>query len=108
MFKLKMIIASTRPGRQGISVADWFQKKMGDYPDFEVEVLDLAKINLPHIDEPEHPKLQHYTKSHTKEWSAKIEEADAFVCVISEYNYSMPLPCSMLLILYIKNGIINP
>jgi NAD(P)H-dependent FMN reductase len=90
MYSLKIIIASTRPGRKGISVANWFIETVKKYPDFNVEILDLAEINLPFIDEPNHPRLQQYTKEHTKQWSNTINSADAFVFIIPEYNYSMP------------------
>jgi NAD(P)H-dependent FMN reductase len=90
MYSLKIIVASTRPGRKGISVANWFIETVKKYPDFNVEVLDLAQINLPFIDEPNHPRLQQYTKEHTKQWSNTIDSADAFVFIIPEYNYSMP------------------
>lgn len=90
MYSLKIIIASTRPGRKGISVANWLIEFAKKNPSFTVEVLDLAEINLPFIDEPKHPRLQQYTKEHTKQWSKTIDAADAFVFVIPEYNYSMP------------------
>ena len=90
MYSLKIIIASTRPGRKGISVANWFIEIANKDPAFNVEVLDLAEINLPFIDEPDHPRFQKYTKEHTKQWSKTIDAADAFVFVIPEYNYSMP------------------
>lgn len=90
MYSLKIIIASTRPGRKGIAVANWFIEIAKKDPSFNVEVLDLQKINLPFLDEPNHPKLQKYTKDHTKEWSKTIDAANAFVFVIPEYNYSMP------------------
>lgn len=89
-YQLKIIIASTRPGRKGIAVANWFIDLAKKDDQFIVEVLDLEKINLPFLDEPKHPRLQQYTKEHTKEWSRKIDAADAFVFVIPEYNYSMP------------------
>ena len=77
MFQLKIIIASTRPERKGISVANWFIEIAKKDPAFNIEVLDLAEINLPFVDEPHHPRLQKYTKEHTKEWSKTIDEADA-------------------------------
>lgn len=89
-YSLKVIIASTRPGRKGIHVANWFVEAVSAYDDFEVEVLDLAKINLPFLDEPKHPKLQQYEQEHTKAWSRQIQSADAFVVVVPEYNYGMP------------------
>lgn len=90
MYKLKVIITSTRPQRKGIAVGNWFSEKVRQHGAFDVEVLDLKKIDLPLLDEPNHPKFQNYTREHTKEWSKKINEADAFVFVIPEYNYGMP------------------
>jgi len=90
MYNLKIIIASTRPERKGISVANWFVEIAKKDTHFNVEVLDLAEINLPFLDEPKHPRLQQYTKEHTIQWSRSIDAADAFVFVIPEYNYSMP------------------
>lgn len=90
MYQLKIIVASTRPGRVGIHVANWFAVEVKKYHEFKAEVLDLGKINLPLIDEPHHPKIRKYTKEHTKEWSRKIEEADAFVVITPEYNHFAP------------------
>lgn len=89
-FKLKVIITSTRNERQGIAVATWFVSKVKTHEHFDVEVLDLKEIDLPMLDEPKHPKLRDYQYEHTKQWSSKIEEGDAFVFVIPEYNYSLP------------------
>ncbi len=91
MFLLKIIVCSTREERKGIAVAKWFFEKVkSEEKEFEAEFLDLKEINLPALDEPNHPKLHQYTYEHTKKWSAKIEEADAFVFVMPEYNYGMP------------------
>ncbi|MEO5684394.1 MAG: NAD(P)H-dependent oxidoreductase [Chitinophagaceae bacterium] len=90
MFQLKIITASTRPGRKGPSMAAWIQAKAIAHGAFDVEMLDLAAINLPFLDEPEHPRLKKYQHAHTKKWSASIEAADAFIMVTPEYNYGMP------------------
>jgi NAD(P)H-dependent FMN reductase len=47
-------------------------------------------VNLPLLDEPEHPRLRKYQHDHTKNWSARIDRADAFVFVTPEYNFSAP------------------
>ena len=57
---------------------------------FDIELVDLADQRLPLMDEPAHPRLQKYEHQHTKDWSAKVEAADAFVFVTPEYNYSSP------------------
>ncbi len=90
LYKLKVIITSTREQRGGIAVANWFVEKVKKYEGFETEVLDLMEINLPMVHEPNHPKLGQYMYDHTKEWSRKIDEADAFIFIMPEYNYGMP------------------
>jgi NAD(P)H-dependent FMN reductase len=89
---LKIIVASTRPGRVGVHVGAWITAVAHRHPGFTVEVLDLAEIALPLIDEPNHPRLAKYTHDHTKAWSASIAGADAFVFVMPEYNYSFTAP----------------
>lgn len=88
--KLLVIIASTRPGRVGAAVSEWFEKIVKLDKRFEVSVADLLKIDLPFLDEPNHPAMQLYTKDHTKKWSKTIEATDAFVIITPEYNFSAP------------------
>lgn len=84
---LRVIIGSTRPGRVGPSVADWIAERAREHGGFDVQVTDLAELNLPLLDEPNHPRLRQYTKQHTKDWSALVDSADAFIFVTPEYNY---------------------
>ncbi|MEU8171873.1 NAD(P)H-dependent oxidoreductase [Microbispora hainanensis] len=84
---LQIVIASTRPGRVGLPVAEWFHERAVAQDAFEVELVDLAEVNLPFMDEPNHPRLRQYVHQHTKEWSATIERGDAFAFVTPEYNY---------------------
>jgi NAD(P)H-dependent FMN reductase len=90
MPKLLIVIASTRPGRVGLPVTTWFVERVTEYGAFEFEVVDLAELALPLLDEPAHPRLRQYTKDHTHAWSAIVDAADAFVFVTSEYNYGYP------------------
>lgn len=92
MNKVKIITSTTRPGRKGIFVANWITGMAQQTGKFDVELLDLARINLPFLDEPNHPRLQQYQHEHTKRWSAIINEADAFIVVLSEYNFGFPAP----------------
>ncbi|KAA0023889.1 NADPH-dependent FMN reductase [Antrihabitans cavernicola] len=89
---LTIVIASTRPGRAGLPIATWFEKHAHAFDGFDVVVADLAEVNLPMMDEPNHPRLRQYTKQHTKDWSAVIDASDAFVFVTPEYNYGYPAP----------------
>jgi len=85
---LEIVIASTRPGRVGLPVAEWFLERALAHGGFAVEVVDLAQVDLPLFDEPRHPILHDYVHQHTKDWSATIERADAFVFVMPEYNFA--------------------
>ena len=88
--RLQVFIVSTRPARKGPIVAAWFEQQARSHGKFEVEVVDLAQVNLPLMDEPEHPRLRKYQHEHTRAWSARVEKADAFVFVTPEYNFGAP------------------
>lgn len=90
MPRLLIVIASTRPGRVGLPVATWFVQEAAKHGAFELELADLAELDLPLLDEPHHPRLRKYTKEHTHAWSATVDAADAVVFVTSEYNYGYP------------------
>ena len=92
MYTLKIISSTVRPGRKGPIVTKWIADLAKQNVDFNVEVLDLGEINLPMMNEPNHPSLRKYEHEHTKWWSAKIEEADAFIFVTAEYDYNYPAP----------------
>ena len=53
--RLKIIIGSTRPGRNGPTIAHWVEKFAREHGKFDVEVVDLAEVNLPLLDEAAHP-----------------------------------------------------
>jgi NAD(P)H-dependent FMN reductase len=90
---LQIIIASTRPGRIGPKVAEWIESAAREHAGFEeIDLVDLAEVNLPMMDEPHHPRLRQYVHQHTKDWSARVDSADAFVFVMPEYNYGFNAP----------------
>lgn len=92
MPRLMIIIASTRPGRVGLPVAQWFHERALAHGVFDLDLVDLAELNLPFMDEPNHPRLRQYTHQHTRDWSARVDAADAFVFVMPEYNYGFNAP----------------
>ena len=85
-----IVIASTRPGRGGWPVAQWFISRAGEHGGFDVEVVDLVEFKLPLLDEPNHPRLRQYVNPHTHQWSEKVDACDAFVFVTPEYNHGYP------------------
>ncbi|RAJ08567.1 NAD(P)H-dependent FMN reductase [Chitinophaga skermanii] len=92
MFNLKIITSTVRPGRKGPIVAKWITEKAKESGEFNVELIDLGELNLPMMNEATHPILKKYEHDHTKAWSAKIDEADAFIFVTAEYDYNYPAP----------------
>ncbi|SFC07222.1 NADPH-dependent FMN reductase [Tropicimonas isoalkanivorans] len=89
--KLNVIITSTRPGRVGKPVGDWiYAHARENEVGFDTVLTDLAELELPMLDEPNHPKAQKYQHEHTRKWSEIVEGSDAFVLVIPEYNFTMP------------------
>lgn len=92
MYKLKIISSTVRPTRKGPLVANWVLEQAKKHQDFEVELIDLGEENLPMMNEPNYPAMQDYQYEHTKKWSAKIAEADAFIFVTAEYNHNFPAP----------------
>lgn len=90
MSRLSVIIGSTRPGRVGLPIGQWFFERAKLHGKFEVELVDLKDRNLPFLDEAKHPRLGEYEHEHTKAWSKLVNESDAFVFVTPEYNFSAP------------------
>ena len=90
MDRLQVFITSTRQGRAGDPIATWFLEAARAHGKFEIEAVDLQAVNLPLLDEPNHPRLRQYTQDHTKAWSAIVSRADAFVFVTPEYNFGPP------------------
>jgi len=83
-----IVVGSVRPGRIGLPIAEWVRSVVEGNTDLEVDFADLAEVALPLMDEPNHPRLRQYTKSHTLAWSERVDAADAFIFVTPEYNHS--------------------
>lgn len=92
MSQLMVLIASTRPGRAGLPIGQWFAEAAREHGGFDVKVVDLAVQQLPFLDEPNHPRLRQYQHAHTREWSAAVQDADAFAFVMPEYNFGFTAP----------------
>ncbi len=90
MLKLHVIGVSTREGRVGFPIVQWFVERAKAHQKFEVTLVDLKEQKLPLFDEPKHPRFKQYEHAHTKAWSAIVDAADAFVFVTPEYDYSAP------------------
>ena len=90
MLKIAIILGSTRPNRVGATVAEWVNGLAGKRSDAEFELVDVAALGLPLLDEELPPALGQYANQHTRDWAAKVASFDAFVFVTPEYNHSVP------------------
>lgn len=92
MPKLMIILGSVREGRVGGPIAEWVRTAAEADGRFDVDFVDLAELQLPMMDEPNHPSMQQYTKDHTKAWSQRVAAADGFLFIFPEYNHSYAAP----------------
>ncbi|MGN1279949.1 MAG: NADPH-dependent FMN reductase, partial [Limosilactobacillus sp.] len=56
----------------------------------EFDVIDLAKVNLPMMNEPAIPFTGIYEHAKTREWSKTVSQYDGFVFVFPQYNWGYP------------------
>jgi NAD(P)H-dependent FMN reductase len=87
--KIGIIVGSNRPTRVCLTVAKWVKRSMNTEA-LDFELIDLAEVNLPFLDEPEVPAHGKYQNDHTKAWSEKIKGYDGFVLVFPQYNWGYP------------------
>ncbi len=86
--RIGIIIGSTRPGRVGDQVAHWVQEHASRVGDAQYEIVDLAEIGLPLLDEAVPASAGRYANEHTHAWAEKVDSFDGFVFVTPEYNHA--------------------
>jgi len=87
--KILVIVGTTRQGRVGRKVADWFMSEAQKTDLVDLELLDIADYNLPVFDEPVSPMAHKYSELQNK-LAEKVGPADGFIFVTGEYNHSVP------------------
>ena len=89
-FPTLVIAGSVRPRRVALHIARWVAEVGRETTDGDFEVVDLRDWPLPLDDEPAMPHGGVYEHEHTRAWSRKIGQADAFVFVTPQYNWGYP------------------
>ncbi|GAD87325.1 NADPH-dependent FMN reductase [Nocardia asteroides] len=84
--RVAMILGSTRTGRFGPLVADWFAGRVTRRRDLVLDRIDLATAALPE----QLPDLDDPTPEPVRALGSRLAAADAFVVVTPEYNRSFP------------------
>lgn len=88
--RIAVVVGSTRPNRICGVVSGWVRDALQDGSPFHYELLDLADVNLPLLDEPLKAALQQYQHGHTREWSRLVTSFDGFLFVFPQYNWGYP------------------
>lgn len=91
--RLVMVVGSVREGRFGPVVASWLAEQARERGGFEIDVVDLAEVELPLALPAESPKLagDAYPRPDSMaDLTRRLEAADAFILVTPEYNHSYP------------------
>jgi NAD(P)H-dependent FMN reductase len=86
--RVAVIIGSTRSGRFGPTVAEWFAAQARRRRELEVDVVDLAEARLPEVLTDEDEELP----AEVRALAPRLAAADGFVVVTPEYNHSFPAP----------------
>lgn len=78
-----VIIGSTRPGRRAPRIARWLTDQLADRDDLDVDIVDLAEVDLP-------ATLPDGDDPRALDLKQRISLADAFIVVTPEYNHAYP------------------
>lgn len=90
--RVAVVIGSTRPKRICPDIAAWVKGTAEQESPLYYELIDLALVDLPFLDEPLKASLNEYEHEHTRAWSRLIGGFDAFVFVFPQYNWGYPAP----------------
>lgn len=91
--RLVIVVGSVREGRFGPVVASWVADQANANGGFDVEVVDLADVEIPLSLPSSSPKYagESYPRpAGMANLTARLAAADAFVLVTPEYNHSYP------------------
>jgi NAD(P)H-dependent FMN reductase len=88
--RVAVIIGGTRPTRITPGIAEWVRSVAQRDGALTYELVDLAEVGLPFLDERRMGALGHYEHEHTRAWSATVNSIDGFVFVFPQYNWGYP------------------
>lgn len=88
--RIAVIIGSVREGRHGRAVADWFLTTATGDEGLELDVIDLADVQLPLVMPGWGGTASPEAEAALAGVSPRLAAADAFVVVTPEYNHSFP------------------
>ncbi|WP_328406765.1 NADPH-dependent FMN reductase [Nocardia sp. NBC_00403] len=90
ILRTAVIIGSTRDGRFGPVVADWFAGHIAQRTDMTADLIDLVETPLPAVFPAFGQAPSDEVVAQLGAVSPRLAQADAFVIVTPEYNHSFP------------------
>jgi NAD(P)H-dependent FMN reductase len=90
--RVAVVVGSTRPSRICPDIARWVLRAAQEESTLRYELIDLAEVDLPFLDEPLKAALGQYQHEHTRAWSRVVSSFDGFVFVFPQYNWGYPAP----------------
>ncbi|MFI8965586.1 NADPH-dependent FMN reductase [Streptomyces sp. NPDC053493] len=88
--RVAVIVGSVREGRHADAVSDWFLGFAARHGGLDLDVIDLAEVDLPLAMPGWGGKPSPQAVAALAEVSPRLADADAFVVVTPEYNHSFP------------------
>lgn len=88
--RIAVVIGSTRPARICPDLAARAREVLATGSALRYELLDLADVGLPLLDEPLMASLGQYQHAHTIAWSELVSSYDGFVFAFPQYNWGYP------------------
>jgi NAD(P)H-dependent FMN reductase len=89
---IAVVIGSTRPTRISAGIAQWVADVAQSGSSLRYDIIDLAVVNLPFLDEPVMAAQGHYEHEHTRAWSELVSTFGGFIFVFPQYNWGYPAP----------------
>jgi NAD(P)H-dependent FMN reductase len=90
--RIAVVVGSTRPTRICAGIARWVMQVAQEDSPLHYELVDLAEVGLPFLDEPLTAALHQYEHDHTRAWSRTVSSLDGFIFVFPQYNWGYPAP----------------
>jgi NAD(P)H-dependent FMN reductase len=89
---IQVIIGTTRPGRFSEKPVAWLADRIGQRVDMNLEIVDLRDHPLPLYDQAVPParSQRDYPNDEVARLGQRLERADGYIIVTSEYNHGYP------------------
>lgn len=91
MTKILAVVGSARKGRAADGVLKTVQKEAALIKSIDLTVADLAVLELPFYNNENSPSSPEYSETNksVRAWGTLVEEADAVVFLMPEYNHTL-------------------